>query len=124
MAALSRHGPVGVPEVVGRGKPLRFRLWTPDAPARGGSLRRHASEGRAGMVPEVLIVPMLAFDASGFRLGYGGGFYDRTLAALRAAGSVTAIGLAFAAQEVDALPVDATDQPLDAIVTEDGFRRF
>lgn len=124
MAALSRHGPVGVPEVVGRGQPLRFRLWTPDAPLEEGPFGVMLPTDGAGMVPEVLIVPMLAFDASGFRLGYGGGFYDRTLAALRAAGPVTAIGLAFAAQEVGALPLEATDQPLDAIVTERGFRRF
>jgi 5-formyltetrahydrofolate cyclo-ligase len=124
MTALSRHGPVGVPEVVGRGQPLRFRLWTPEADLEEGPFGVMLPTGRAGMVPEILIVPMLAFDASGFRLGYGGGFYDRTLAALRAAGPVAAIGLAFTAQEVDALPVEATDQPLDAIVTEHGLRRF
>ncbi len=124
MTALSRHGPVGVPEVVGRGLPLRFRIWTPDTALEEGPFGVMLPKASAGMVPEVLIVPMLAFDASGFRLGYGGGFYDRTLAALRAAGPVTAIGLAFAAQEVDALPVEATDQPLDAIVTEDGLRLF
>jgi 5-formyltetrahydrofolate cyclo-ligase len=63
---------------------------------------------------------MLAFDRRGYRLGYGGGFYDRTLAALRATGPVTAIGFAFAAQEVPEVPSDATDARLDAIVTEAG----
>lgn len=72
----------------------------------------------AWLVPDVLIVPLVAFDRSGGRLGYGGGFYDRTLAELRAAGPVTAIGFAYAAQEADALVQEATDAPLDQIVTE------
>ncbi|WP_371286182.1 5-formyltetrahydrofolate cyclo-ligase [Albidovulum sp.] len=71
--------------------------------------------------PEVLIVPLLAFDRRGYRLGYGGGFYDRTLEALRARGPVTAIGFAFAAQEVDEVPIEATDQPLDIVVTDKGI---
>lgn len=124
MAALSRHGPVGVPEVTGPGEPLRFRLWTPGAPLEQGSFGVMIPTDAPEMTPEILIVPLLAFDARGFRLGYGGGFYDRTLAALRAQGPVQAIGLAFAAQEVSALPVEATDQPLDAIVTEKGLARF
>ena len=72
------------------------------------------------MNPALLIVPMLAFTLSGYRLGYGGGFYDRTLEDLRAKGEVRAIGFAFAAQEDPNLPVEATDQPLDMIVTENG----
>ena len=74
--------------------------------------------------PDVLIVPLLAFDARGYRLGYGGGFYDRTLAGLRARHGVLAVGFAFAAQEVDVVPVDGFDQRLDAVVTEQGVRRF
>ena len=70
------------------------------------------------MVPQILIVPLVAFDRAGGRLGYGGGFYDRTLEALRRDGPVLAIGFAFAAQEVDALPQEPTDQRLDRIVTE------
>ena len=76
------------------------------------------------ITPQVLIVPLLAFDGRGYRLGYGGGFYDRTLEGLRAAGPVTAIGFAFAAQEVAAVPIDATDQRLDMVVTEAGVRQF
>jgi 5-formyltetrahydrofolate cyclo-ligase len=73
--------------------------------------------------PDLLLVPLLAFDRFGGRLGYGGGYYDRTLAALRADGPrPLAVGLAFAAQEVDRAPVDALDQPLDAILTETGYR--
>jgi 5-formyltetrahydrofolate cyclo-ligase len=69
-------------------------------------------------------VPLLAFDARGYRLGYGGGFYDRTLEGLRARGPVLAIGFAFAAQEVAEVPIDATDQRLDMIVTDAGVRAF
>jgi 5-formyltetrahydrofolate cyclo-ligase len=75
------------------------------------------------LVPEVLVVPLLAFDRRGYRLGYGGGFYDRTLELLRAMGPVKAIGFAFAAQEIDRVPTEATDQPLDLIVTERGIVR-
>ena len=78
----------------------------------------------AWIEPEVLIVPLLAFDARGFRLGYGGGFYDRTLEGLRARRPTLALGFAFAAQEMDEVPIEDTDQPLDAIVTETGVRLF
>ena len=74
--------------------------------------------------PEVLIVPLVAFDARGNRLGYGGGFYDRTLERLRAKRPTLAIGFAFDAQEADALPLEPTDQPLDLIVTESRVLRF
>jgi len=74
--------------------------------------------------PAVLLVPLLAFDADGYRLGYGGGFYDRTLAHLRAHGPIKAIGIAFAGLEVAAVPHDASDQKLDMLVTERGVRRF
>jgi 5-formyltetrahydrofolate cyclo-ligase len=71
------------------------------------------------VTPSLLIVPLLAFDRAGFRLGYGGGFYDRTLQKLRGAnGDLLAAGVALAAQEVPAVPRDDTDQPLDWIVTE------
>ena len=69
----------------------------------------------------MLIVPLLAFDRRGYRLGYGGGFYDRTLERLRARHAVLAVGFAFAAQEVAEVPTEPTDQKLDAIVTEDGL---
>ena len=67
-----------------------------------------------------MIVPLLAFNRAGGRLGYGGGFYDRTLEKLRARRATLAIGFAFAGQEVDDLPLEPTDQPLDLIVTETG----
>jgi len=71
----------------------------------------------------VVVVPLLAFDRQGRRLGYGGGFYDRTLARLRRAGPVLAIGYGFAAQQVDAVPSGPLDAPLDLIVTEAGVLR-
>ena len=74
------------------------------------------------MLPERLIVPLLAFDSIGYRLGYGGGFYDRTLAKLRARGPVHAIGYAYAGQEVDAVPRESYDQPLDWLATEEFLR--
>ncbi|MEL6127014.1 MAG: 5-formyltetrahydrofolate cyclo-ligase, partial [Pseudomonadota bacterium] len=73
------------------------------------------------MEPDTLIVPLLAFDRAGYRLGYGGGFYDRTLECLRAMRPTRAVGFAFAGQEVAAVPREATDQPLDAMVTERGL---
>jgi len=70
------------------------------------------------VVPRVVLVPLLAFDRAGYRLGYGGGFYDRTLEALRAKGEVLAVGLGYACQEVAAVPREPTDQRLDWLVTE------
>jgi 5-formyltetrahydrofolate cyclo-ligase len=70
--------------------------------------------------PDIVLVPLLGFDAACRRLGYGQGHYDRTLEALRAEGQVLAIGLAFSAQRISALPVEAHDQPLDAVLTPDG----
>jgi 5-formyltetrahydrofolate cyclo-ligase len=72
------------------------------------------------MIPQILIVPLVAFDRRGGRLGYGGGFYDRTLEKLRATRATMAIGFAYAAQEDENLPLEPTDQPLDLIVTEQG----
>ncbi|WP_035256562.1 5-formyltetrahydrofolate cyclo-ligase [Actibacterium mucosum] len=109
-----------VPEVPGKGQPLQFRRWTPEAPLVAGAFGVMVPEGTPIVVPDVVIVPMLAFDGAGFRLGYGGGFYDRTLAALRANGECLAVGLAYAAQRADALPLDPFDQALDLIVTEEG----
>ncbi len=75
------------------------------------------------ITPAALIVPLLAFDRDGFRLGYGGGFYDRTLERLRAAAPVLAVGFAFAGQEMETVPTEPTDQRLDAIVSEAGVIR-
>lgn len=118
------RGPVLLPVAEGR-NPLVFREWRPGTRMiKGGFGEEIPAEDCPEGTPEVLVVPLLHFDGAGNRLGYGGGYYDRTLAKLRAAGPVTAIGFAFAAQEVDRVPTEPTDQPLDAIVTETGVRWF
>lgn len=117
-------GPVGVPVILGPGQALRFRRWTPEAALVPGPFGAMVPAEGADLVPRALIVPLLAWDRRGFRLGYGGGFYDRTLAALRAEGPVTAVGFAYGAQEMAEVPTDAYDQRLDAVVTEDGVLRF
>nr|WP_255552325.1 5-formyltetrahydrofolate cyclo-ligase [Maritimibacter dapengensis] len=118
MSELARHGPVCVPITGKIGEPLRFARWTPGCDMIEGKFGTLSPATPDWVVPEVLIVPLLAFDSEGNRLGYGGGFYDRTLEALRAQRPTLAVGYAYDAQRVDSLPLEATDQPLDAIVTE------
>jgi len=126
MQALSAKGhPLALPRIARRTAPLEFRRWI-----EGDAMRPNAfsiAEPLASaeiMTPSIVLVPILSFDATGYRLGYGGGYYDRTLALLRAAGRIVAIGIAYAGQEISEVPRREYDQPLDAIVTEKGFRRF
>lgn len=104
-----------------RGTPLTFRRWTPGAPLAPGryGIAEPGPEAPA-VVPAALLIPLLAFDRAGRRLGYGAGYYDRTLASLRTAGPVLAIGVAYAAQEVERVPAGIHDELLDWIVTETG----
>jgi 5-formyltetrahydrofolate cyclo-ligase len=88
----------------------------------GGPLRFQRTDGQGEATPDLVVAPMIGFDRAGGRLGQGGGHYDRTLAALRAAGRVFVIGLAFAGQEVESVPREPHDQTLDAILTELGYR--
>lgn len=124
MAEASAHGPVGVPVIRGAGQPLWFSRWEPECEMVEGPFGAFVPALGTEMVPEILIVPLVAFDRQGGRLGYGGGFYDRTLEGLRARGPVLAIGFAFSAQEAEGLPLEPTDQPLDMIVTEKGVLTF
>jgi 5-formyltetrahydrofolate cyclo-ligase len=125
LPAMTAHqGTVGVPVIVAKAAPLRFREWSPGVRMVEGAFKALIPEDGAWVEPQVLIVPLLAWDARGYRLGYGGGFYDRTLEALRAKRPVFAVGFAFAAQEVAEVPIDATDQRLDAMVTEKGVTVF
>jgi len=110
-----------VPVIEGAGLPLRFREWRPGAVMTTGAFGAEIPSEGAWLEPQLLIVPLVAFDRAGWRLGYGGGFYDRTLARLRAQRPTRAIGFAYAGQEVEAVPHDPTDQRLDEIVTEDGL---
>ncbi|WP_298433984.1 5-formyltetrahydrofolate cyclo-ligase [uncultured Jannaschia sp.] len=115
MAVLSRANRICVPVVTARGAPLRFREWWPGCPLEVGAFGVSVPVEGGWRVPDILIAPLVGFDAGCGRLGYGGGFYDRTLAGLRDA---QAIGLAFEAQRVDSIPREATDMPLDAVITE------
>jgi 5-formyltetrahydrofolate cyclo-ligase len=124
MTELHRMGAqIGVPVIAGPGLPLDFRHWTPDTPLVPGPFGAMIPESGDWIIPDTLLVPLVGFDAACNRLGYGGGFYDRTLARLAAASPVRAIGLAFAAQALPPLPLEPTDMPLDAIVTEAGVIR-
>lgn len=120
MSEACAHGLVGVPVIEAQAHPLKFAQWTPDAAMIDGPFGAQIPAEAEFFEPEIVIVPLLAFDSAGGRLGYGGGFYDRTLQQLRARRSTLAIGFAFAGQQVAACPLEPTDQPLDLIVTEAG----
>jgi 5-formyltetrahydrofolate cyclo-ligase len=119
IAMHDRGNAVVLPVTPRRGEALTFRRWRPGDPMiaeRFGTMRPSG----ALESPDMLLVPLLAFDAAGSRLGYGGGFYDRTLAGLPGR---FRLGCAFAAQQVDAVPVGPYDMRLDAIATEHGIIR-
>ena len=120
LSALAARGQrLCLPVVVEAGAALAFRAWRPDTPLEPAAFGTEVPGPDCPVVePDVLLVPLLAFDRRGYRLGYGGGFYDRTLAALRGRRPVVAVGLAFAAQEVAEVPVEAGDEALDRIVTD------
>jgi 5-formyltetrahydrofolate cyclo-ligase len=108
-----------LPIVIAQEEPLMFRAWAPGDPLVPGAWDIPVPlETAPELVPDVLLVPMLAFDHKGFRLGYGGGFYDRTLEKLRMLKKVVAIGVAYHAQMVDEVPVGIHDAPLDYVMTE------
>lgn len=121
MTTATAYGVVGVPVIIGAGQPLLFRQWTPESVMIAGAFGAAIPQDGDWITPDILIVPLVAFDRRGGRLGYGGGFYDRTLEACRAVKPTLAIGFAYAAQEAEDLPLEATDQPLDFIVTERGI---
>jgi 5-formyltetrahydrofolate cyclo-ligase len=117
-AMACHRGPVCLPVVTGRAVPLIFRAHDGKDLVPGVFGTAHPRESQPELTPSVLIVPLLGFDRRGMRLGYGGGYYDRTLAALRNSRPVLAIGIAYAGQEMAAIPTDGFDQPLDLIVTD------
>jgi 5-formyltetrahydrofolate cyclo-ligase len=114
-----------LPVVLGEGLPLEFRRWAPGAPTVKGvwGIPRPPEDAEI-VVPDVLIIPLLSFDRKGYRLGYGGGFYDRTLELLRSQKNIVAIGAAYAAQQVDHVPIGEFDQPLNYVMTEDQIFNF
>ena len=116
---LAAGGRVALPAVTGRGRPLEFRAWTPQTRMEAGRLQiPHPAEGQA-QTPTILLVPLVGFDAAGHRLGYGGGYYDRTLAALTP--RPLAVGLGFELGRLASLEPQPHDQPMDCIITEAGL---
>ncbi len=110
---------LALPAIAGRGMPLIMRAWRfGEALDRGQWGIREPKPEAPEVAPDILLVPLLAFDRVGHRIGYGAGYYDMTIAALRARKPVTAIGLAFAAQEIPAVPATARDARLDLVLTE------
>ena len=117
---------IALPVALAPGAPLAFRLAHEGAPlVRDAAGVRAPGPEAPEAAPDLVVTPLLAFDRSGARLGQGGGYYDRTLQALRARGPVFALGLAYAGQEsADLLPAEPHDQRLDAVLTEAGVIRF
>lgn len=124
LAARGCH--IAFPRVAARGQPLEFhRIPDGQVLAKGAYGIQEPLDHWPRATPGLLLVPLLAFDTAGHRLGYGGGFYDRTLAALKAENpEARAVGIAYAGQQVDILPRDAHDYPLDAVLTEQGLKVF
>jgi len=120
LEALAAKGvALALPVVEAKGAPLVFRAWAPGAPLvphRFGMAE--PSRDAPAVVPDIVVAPLFAFDRQGYRLGYGGGYYDRTLAALRKRSRVLAVGIGFAVQETPNVPRAPHDVPLDWIVTE------
>ena len=115
--------PVCLPVVLGDGLPLELRLWEDGAALYPSGFGTLAPEENAPKVePDVILMPLLGFDKHGTRLGYGGGYYDRTLSTMSKRPKL--VGLAFTAQEYPEIPREDHDVPLDAVVTEDGVRIF
>jgi 5-formyltetrahydrofolate cyclo-ligase len=116
---------LALPVITARGQSLRFRVWHPGDRLLPGPLGiLEPSPAAAEIVPDIVLVPLAAFDRTGHRIGYGAGHYDRTLAQLHKSKGFAAIGLAFAAQEVEAVPALQHDVPLDYVLTESGLFDF
>jgi 5-formyltetrahydrofolate cyclo-ligase len=110
---------LALPAVLARGKSLAFRAWSPDDRLMLGPLGiPEPSPAAAELVPDIMLIPLAAFDASGHRIGYGAGHYDYTLAHLRKVKAIAAIGIAFAVQQIKAIPALPHDVALDYVLTE------
>jgi 5-formyltetrahydrofolate cyclo-ligase len=120
MQALAAAGAaLALPVIAGRGKPLTMRAWRWGEPlAEGVWGIRQPRPDAAEVEPDILLVPLLAFDRAGHRLGYGAGYYDRTIARLRSRKAVAAVGIAFASQEIAEVPATAHDARLDLVLTD------
>ncbi|HEY5226261.1 MAG TPA: 5-formyltetrahydrofolate cyclo-ligase [Methylovirgula sp.] len=117
---LARQGiATALPVIQGRGLPLAMRLWKEAEPLAEGQwgIKEPLPEAQE-VFPDLLFVPLAAYDRAGNRLGYGAGYYDRTLARLRAMKPIITVGVAYGIQETQTIPVDATDEPLDYVLTD------
>jgi len=126
MRKLTEQGArLALPVIAGRSQPLVMREWTWGEPLTAGvwGIREPEPQARA-VDPDIVLAPLLAFDRTGHRLGYGGGYYDLTIAQLRGRKTIAAVGLAFAVQEVFTVPVTPRDAPLDLVLTERGVIDF
>jgi 5-formyltetrahydrofolate cyclo-ligase len=126
MRALAAQGArLALPAIAARGQSLRFRAWFAGDKLLCGPLGiLEPSPAAAEIIPDIVLVPLAAFDRTGHRIGYGAGHYDRTLAQLRKSKAVAAIGIAFAAQEVEAVPALQHDVALDYVLTETQLHDF
>jgi len=121
---VARGNRVCVPVILGEGQPLEFHEWTPETEMIDGAFGAAIPKQGAILSPDIVITPLLAFDGAGYRLGYGGGYYDRTFEQLSAHKKFLAIGYAYAEQEVMIVPREDTDYKLNAVVTEKGIITF
>jgi 5-formyltetrahydrofolate cyclo-ligase len=112
---------VALPAVIDKKGPLEYRAWRPGEPFADGVWNIPVPEKREIVAPAIVLAPLVGFDAAGYRLGYGGGYFDRTLAALEPL--PWAIGVGFAAQEIATIHPQPFDIPMDLVVTESGTRR-
>ena len=120
MQALAARGArLALPAIVAPDQPLMFRAWHLDARLASGPFgTSHPEDDAQDVVPDIVLVPLAAFDRRGHRIGYGGGYYDRTLQKLRAASTIVAAGVAFAVQEVETIPASHHDALLDIVLTD------
>ena len=118
-AVINAGGTAALPVVAGQGQVLIFRQWNRGDPLDPGPFgTAHPTPRAPTIAPDILLLPLIAYDATGHRLGYGAGYYDRTVQALRNQRDIIVIGLAYDEQEIDAVPVGSHDQRLDAIITD------
>lgn len=121
---VTRGNCICVPVIVGAGQPLEFHEWTPETEMVDGMFGAAIPKDGVALVPDIIVTPLLAFDPAGYRMGYGGGFYDRTFEKLNAIKKVLAIGYAYSDQEIMIVPREDTDYKLNAVITEKGIITF
>jgi len=120
----ARGHKICVPVVMEMEQPLEFHQWTPETEMVGGLFGAYIPKHGIKLIPDIVITPLLAFDTHGYRMGYGGGFYDRSFEQISALKDVQAIGFAYSDQEVLLVPREETDFPLNAVITEKGILTF